>query len=64
MAELSSDDTSLPQAKAGLIAPWRRAHLGKTTITQLIKKSLTFHGTCKIIAVFTAAHHWILTYTT
>lgn len=41
-----------------------RALLGKSTITQLIKKSLTFHWTHKIIAVFTTAHHWILTYTT
>jgi hypothetical protein len=64
MAEVSSYDTPLPQAKVVLIDPWRRALLDKSTITQLIKKSLTFHGTCKIIAVFTTAHHWMLTYTT
>jgi hypothetical protein len=37
------------------VTPWSRVHLGKLTVTQLVKKFLAFYGTRRLITVLTRA---------
>jgi hypothetical protein len=42
------------------LTPWRKVHLEKLIVTQLVKKFPAFNGIVSFITVFTKACHWSL----
>jgi hypothetical protein len=43
-----------------VVTPWSRIHFKTLTVTQLLNKFPAFHGTWRLITMFTRSCHWSL----